>query len=261
MEIPLLRGRDFTHRDNEDGVQVAIVNESFAARYWKGEDPIGKRIDYGTGWVTVVGVARDSRYRRLVEPPSPMLFRPVLQSYHPSSYIHVRTGSDPRALASAVQVVVRSLDPNLPVFNIQTLETHIGASSFQQRLAGSLLGVFGMLALTLAAVGLYGVISYAVGQRTREIGIRVALGAQDRDIVRLVVRLGLGLAMFGVAIGLAAAVALSRLLSGLLFGIPPTDPITYIAVAAMLTSVALLASYVPALRATRIDPMAALRHE
>jgi putative ABC transport system permease protein len=259
MEIPLLRDRDFTQRDNENGPQVAIVNDSFASRFWKGEDPIGKRVEYGTGWVTVVGVARDSRYRRLVEPPSPMLFRPVLQSYQPSSYIHVRTGTDPRALAPAVQGVVRSLDPNLPVFNIQTLEAHISASSFQQRLAGSLLGVFGMLALTLAAVGLYGVISYAVGQRTREIGIRIALGAQEGDILRLVVRLGVGLAMFGV--GLAAAVALSRLLTGLLFGITPTDPVTYFAVAAMLVSVALLASYIPALRATRIDPMAALRYE
>ncbi len=261
MEIPLLRGRDFTQRDNENGSQVAIVNDSFASRFWKGGDPIGKRVEYGTGWVTVVGVARDSRYRRLVEPPSPMLFRPVLQSYQPSSYIHVRSGTDPRALAPAVQGVVRSLDPNLPVFNIQTLEAHISASSFQQRLAGSLLGVFGMLALTLAAVGLYGVISYAVGQRTREIGIRVALGAQEGDILRLVVRLGVGLAMFGVGIGLAAAVALSRLLTGLLFGITSTDPITYFVVAAMLVSVALLASYIPALRATRIDPMAALRYE
>jgi ABC-type antimicrobial peptide transport system permease subunit len=201
------------------------------------------------------------KHRSLTERPGPHLFLPVLQVYHPQVAYLVRTDGDPLALAPAVTAQLRALDPSVAVFSVFTLEDHVQASRFQQRMAGWLLGVFGAIAVALAAVGLHGVLAYAVGQRTREIGIRMALGSDRRRIFALVARHGLGMVAVGVLLGLAAAAGVTRLMSGLLIGVSPTDPLTFVAVSALLTAVALLACAVPARRATRVDPVAALRHD
>jgi predicted permease len=263
MEIPLARGRDFSVEDRRGAPAVAVINETLASRYWKDAHPVGRRFQFGDGeeWITIVGVARDSKYRTLNERPSPMIFLPVLQFYRGDLNLHVRAAGDPTALTAAVTGEIRAMDPNLPVFNIRTMEGNIRAASFQQRMASGLLGVFGFLALGLAAVGIYGVISYSVGQRMQEMGIRIALGAQRADILRLIVGQGMRLIAIGLAIGLAAAFGAARLMASLLFGVSATDTVTFAALPLLLAGVALLACYVPARRATRIDPIRALRYE
>ncbi|HEX9760871.1 MAG TPA: ADOP family duplicated permease [Candidatus Acidoferrales bacterium] len=261
MEIPLVRGREFTREDKLGQTLVAVINETLVERYWKDRDPIGSRIFFGPDPITIVGVARNSKYRQLNEAPAPMVYLSLLQFYRSDANLHVRTDGDPMALAGPVQEVIRSLDPNLPVYALRTLEGNIEAASFQQRLAGNLLGVFGALALLLAAVGIYGVISYAVGQRTHEIGIRMALGAQPRDILRLVVGHGMLLTGIGLVLGTGAAFGAAQLMSSLLFGVGATDPLTFVGVPIVLGAVALLACWLPAHRATRVDPIKALRYE
>ena len=209
----------------------------------------------------VVGVARDSKFQSLDEKPSPAVYLPVLQAFASESNFLVRTTGDPLSMARAVEAAIHGVDPAVPVFGERALATSISAAYFGQRMGGSLLGVFGGLALLLAAVGLYGVVAYSVSQRSREVGIRVALGATRPDVLRMILGHGLRLAGLGVAIGLAIALALTRLMTALLFSVSPTDLETLVGVSVLLVAVAVGASFFPAWRASRIDPMLAIRHD
>ena len=264
MGIPLHRGRDFNGRDNENAPLAVIINESFARRHFADEDPLGKRMSFRGAngpWSEIVGVVRDSKYRTLGENPRPSAFVPLAQNHETGMTLHVRTSSNPVALAGSVRREVQALDPNLAVTNLQTLSDVVAASLFAARMGAVLLAVFGFLALVLAAIGLYGVMSYAVSRRTREIGIRMALGAGKGDVLRLVLKEGLALVGTGVAAGLIVAVAATRLLTSFLFGVSPLDATTFAAIPLVLALVALLASYLPARRAARVDPIIALRYE
>ncbi|HET6277617.1 MAG TPA: ABC transporter permease [Candidatus Polarisedimenticolia bacterium] len=261
MEIPLAHGREFTPQDRFGAAGVLIVNETLATRYWPGEDPIGRQLSFGEDPYAIVGVARDIKYHELNDAAVPYVYFPVLQFFRADMTLHVRTTGDPESFAGVVRHTIAGLDPDLPVFGVMSLEAAIAPASIQQRIAGSLLGVFGFLALVLAAIGLYGVLSYAAGQRTQEIGIRMALGAQRRDALRLILGQGMFLASIGLAGGLVISFALTRLLSGVLYGVSPTDPGIFLGVAALLGLVALCACYVPARRAARVDPLVALRYE
>ncbi len=261
MEIPIVRGRDIDRRDSNDAAPVAVINETLARRYWQGEDPIGRRISYAGQWVTVVGIAHDSKYRNLSEPPTPYLFLPLQQQYASTFTLFVRTEGDPARMASAVTQTVHAIDPALPLSAIRTFEEHIGAAAFQQRMASMLLGTFGGLALALAAIGVFGVISFTVNQQTREFGIRMALGARPQDLLWWVLRRGLALAAFGVALGLPAAWAATRLMRSLLLGVSEYDPLTFAGVTLLLSGVAFAACLIPARRAAGVDPIISLRCE
>ncbi|MCI0567472.1 MAG: ABC transporter permease, partial [Acidobacteria bacterium] len=261
MRIPLLHGRDIDSSDTQEQAPVAIVNDAFARRYWPGQEAVGRRIQYGETWLTVVAVARDGKYHELDEPLSPYLFLPVLQFYRPDMTLHVRVQGDPLTFAAAVQHEILALDPDLPIFGTRTLEASLGAARMPQQLGGLLLGSFGLLALLLASVGLYGVLAFAVGQRVHEVGIRMALGAGPADIRRMIVRQGMLLVGLGVAIGWAGALGAGQLLSGFLFGVSALDPVSFAATPLLLLTVALLACYLPARRASKVDPMVALRFE
>ncbi len=264
MGVPLVLGRDFTGQDRTGAPGVVIVNEAFTRRFWPGEDPLGKRIHDGgpeNPALEVVGVVKDGKYRSLRETGRPHYFLPLGQNYSGTMTVHVRTGGRPDALLPLVRREVEALDPNLPLFNVKTLRQHLGIALFPTQVAATLLGVFGGLGLALVAVGLYGVMSYGVSQRTHEIGIRMALGAQPGNIFRLVVGQGMVMAAVGLAAGLAGAWGLTRLVRSFLFGVTPTDPLTFAGVSALLAGVALLACWIPARRATRVDPLVALRYE
>jgi macrolide transport system ATP-binding/permease protein len=262
METPMVAGRDFIAGDTEGAPRVAIVNEAMARRYWPGRDAVGGRVQFGNGiWMSVVGVCRDAKYRQWGEAAAPQLFLPIEQAYRSQATLLVRAESEPEALAPAVLAQVRAVDPALPVFAVGTLEEHVTAASVQQRLGGWLFAGFGALALALAVVGLYGVLAYSVAQRTREIGIRMALGSARTAVFALVMREGLRLLAVGLAAGLVGAGLAARALSALLLGVRPLDPVTFGAVAALMTAVALLACLVPARRAARVDPIVALRYE
>jgi putative ABC transport system permease protein len=268
MGIPLTAGRDFTWTDTETSQPVIIINQSTAERFWPGQDPIGKRLRFGrfaqTGrpWLTIVGVVGDARYRE-IEAVRPDLYVPFLQDPHWAMDVVLRTESDPMTLARPVADVVRSIDPGLPVANLTTMEKEIGDSVARPRLRTLILALFAGLALVLAAVGLYGIIAYSVAQRGHEIGIRMALGADRRQVLGLILRQGLGLTLAGLAAGLAGAVALvaTGWLGDLLYNVKPTDVFTFAVVPLLLIAVALLASLLPARRATRVDPLVVLRAE
>jgi ABC-type antimicrobial peptide transport system permease subunit len=213
------------------------------------------------GWLEVVGVAQDIKYRSLTEDPRPFYYLPLSQSYGPSMTLVVRAAGDPRAMLAPVRQAVAALDPRLPLFDVKTMTEHLGIALFPARLASSVLGAFGLLALLLAAIGLYGVVAYAVSQRTREIGLRIAIGARPVDVLRLVVGQGMRLALIGMMLGMAAALAVTRLITNLLFGLSPTDPVTLLGIALLLALATLLACWLPARRAASVDPMVALRHE
>jgi predicted permease len=262
--IPLRAGRDFSERDREGARPVAIVNESFARRYWPDEDPLGKRMHLwgpDSPLAEVVGVVADSKYGSLTEEGTPFFYMPLLQGFRQDVHLLVHARGDPRELLQPLRDQVRGLDPAVALLGTRTLEDQVGRAYFLPRNSALLLSAFGLLALLLAAVGLYGVISYAVSRRTREVGIRMALGARHVDVLGLVVGEGFRLALLGVAVGLAAAFALTRFLAGMLYRVSPTDPLTFVAVPLALTLVAVVASYVPARRASRVDPMTALRYE
>jgi predicted permease len=263
MRIPLVEGRDFSEADNAQSAPVAIVNETMARRYWgQGRSPVGKRLRATSGkWRTVVGVARDIKQFEPTEPTHPWVYTPHAQDYESMMTLIARTTGDPWQSLAGVRAAAHDLDPTLPVFDEKTLKTHSGVPLFLDRIAVTFLSAFGLLALMLAAVGLYGVMSYSVTARTREIGIRMALGAQTGAVLKQVIKQGMILALIGVAIGLAAAFALTRLMESLLYGVSATDVLTFTLVSLLLAAVAVLACYIPARRATKVDPMVALRCE
>ena len=261
MRTPVIAGRDFTEQDNDKSQIVAIVNEEFANRYWPGKDPIGKRIRNDQQWFTVVGVVRNAKYRRLVYAPEPVYFTPLYQSYRDLVTIHARVSGDPKSYAGVVERTVHQLNADLPVFGVTTLKSSMQLGSIFERVAGTFAGAFGLLAVVLAAVGIYGVIAYATRQRTREIAIRMALGARRVEVLRLVLGQGLWLTVAGLGIGIAISLALTRYLKSELYGVAATDVWTYAAVTLLLCLVALVACYIPAQRATKVHPMEALRHD
>jgi putative ABC transport system permease protein len=264
MRIPLLRGRQFDGRDAADSPPVALVNESMAREFWPGEDPVGKRFRMGDTkgpWKTVVGVVGDVLHKGLDAPHTIQVYLPNTQFTDSMVILAVRTSNDPVSLAAAVRSEITSLDPQVPISEVATMEEVVSLSVANQRFGALLFLLFGAIALVLTAVGIYGVISYGVAQRRHEIGIRLALGATRREVLRLLIREAMKPALLGAALGLSAALGLTRLLSRLLYDVKPTDPLVFVAVLVLLISVALLASYVPARRATRVDPMVALRYE
>lgn len=261
MGIPVLSGRDFSTADRKGAPGVCAVNEAVARRYFNGEDPLGRTLKLGNEQLTVIALVKDTKLRQFTERPQRQLWLSVGQFYRPEAMLHVRTAGDPAAITPAVQDVVRSLDPNLPVFGIRTMAKHLESGAIVQKIGGTMLAVFGALALLLASVGLYGVIAYIFSQRTHELGIRVALGAGRRDIMRLVLAQGAWLAGIGLAIGLAASAMLMPLMKSQLVGVEDRDPLTFAATALALAAVALAASYFPARRASRVDPIVALRYE
>jgi putative ABC transport system permease protein len=270
MHIPLRAGRDLTPQDREGSPLVGVVNESFAREYFPGASPIGARVRWvhmegAPQWITIVGVVGDVKHFGLDQPEASAIYTPYVQSQQAWKrwmFLVVRSDAvDPSALVGAVKARVWSVDPRIPLTKVLTMEEVAAVSVAGRRFQTALLGVFALVALALAAVGIYGLISYSVGRRTHEIGVRMALGARRRDILGLVVRQGLLLASAGLAAGLAGAFALTRLLAGLVYGVSPTDPATYAALSLFLLLVALLACLIPARRATKVDPMEALRYE
>ncbi len=265
MGIPVLSGRSFSDKDGRNAPPVVMINQQMADRFWPRQNPVGQSVKLmgPTGSRTraeIIGVVKTGRYQSLGEDPKPFFYRSLLQDYEPAVQLVVRTQGDV-PIVGALRQEVRALDPQMALVGVETLEQHMQLPLFPARAAGLLLGMFGLLALTLAVVGLYGVIAYSVSQRTREIGVRMALGARRSDVIRLVVVQGLRLTLIGMGIGLIGALGVTRVLSNFLYGIKPTDPLSFAAVAVSLTLVALAASYVPARWATRVDPMRALRSE
>jgi predicted permease len=261
MRIPLVRGRGFGDADRPGAPAVAVVNETFARRFWPGQDALGKRISAsgpGGPWREVVGVARDGKYLSLTAQTLPYVFLPALQ-VPGATVFHVRTTVVPRTLRDAVRGVVASAAPDWTVTRIRTMDAQIGVSLTPQRVAGSVLSVFGGIALLLSAVGLYGVVAYSVASRGREIGVRVALGARDADVVRLVLRQGTTLVVLGIALGLPVAWGVSRLLGAFLIGSDSANVVSYLTASVVLAAIALLASWIPARRAAAVHPMVALR--
>jgi len=268
LAIPLVRGRYFEQRDNETGAPVAIIDETMANTYWPKEDPIGKRIKQGgrqssQPWRTIVGVVRHVRYRTLESPSRVEFYWPYDQTSFPlgSMSLAIHTSSDPRSLAGVVQRQVQALDPDQPAYRIRTMAELMSESMARRRLSMFLLAIFAGVALALAAVGIYGIMSYSVAQRAHEVGIRMALGAGSMDVVRMVLGQSLGLTLAGILVGLLGSLALTNFLSSLLFNIKATDATTFLLVALILGVVALVASFVPAYRATMVDPVDALRQE
>ena len=267
MSIPLLRGRPLTDQDTATSPNAVVISETMARRHWPGEDPIGKRISPGrpespSDWVSVVGVVQDVRQFDLIAEPRPQMYFSYQQMgfFAPRDLV-VKTDVDPLSLAGTVRKTVWEVDKDQPVSNITTMDEIVAESVARQRFSMLLLAIFAGLALLLAAVGIYGVMSYSVAQRRGEIGIRMALGAQKRDVLKLTVGRSLKLVLIGVAVGLVGAFMLTRLMSSLLFGVRPTDPTTFAAISLLFIGVALIASYLPARRATRVDPLVALRYE
>jgi putative ABC transport system permease protein len=267
MEIPLLRGRAFTDRDNvrPDGHRdVAIISRQLAERMWPNADPLGQRVncnDDGTGCAEIVGVVGDVKHNSLVDDVGYDFYCAAYQSYSKQTHFVARTQGDPMTFANDIQRAIWQTAPDTGIFNVMPVTRLSANTIWQSRVWGLLLGIFSAIALVLATVGIYGVMAYFVTQRTREIGVRIALGAQWRDVLKLVLRSGLTLVTIGLAIGLAGAFALTRLMTSLLFEVSPADPITFVAVALSVVFATLLACYIPARRATRVDPLIALRYE
>jgi putative ABC transport system permease protein len=263
--IPLLKGRLFTGQEDESQPGVIVINQSFAQRYFASEDPLGKRIKLGrqpqNPWLTIAGIVRDVKTEGLDIEARPQMYRSILQASNLLLTLVIRTSSNPSSLAETVRDEVRSVDPDMPVFGIRTMEEVMAKTVVQRRFAMVLLAVFAFVALALSSVGIYGVIAYSVGQRTHEIGVRMALGASSRDVLQLIMMQGVKLTLAGAAIGIAGAIAVTRFLAFLLFGITATDPLTFAGITLLLSSVALLACYFPARRAMKVDPITALRHE
>jgi putative ABC transport system permease protein len=261
MGIPVTAGREFTWAEDAKTQPVVIISEATARRYFAGRDPLGRTIHFGSTPFKVVGVAGDVPQRFLNERVRPMAYLPILQVFRTDAFLHLRASGDAAALAPAVRSVVRELDPTLPVFEVVTMQQNLRGSMVPQQIGGTMLGLFGGLALLLAGVGLYGVIAYVFSQRTHELGIRVALGADRRAIIRLVLSHGAWLAGTGLGIGLVISAVVMPLLKSQLLGVEGRDPLTFVTTALVLAAVALAASYIPARRAAKVDPIVALRYE
>jgi putative ABC transport system permease protein len=265
MGIPLLAGRLFEARDTPEVPRVVVINSALARRFFPGEDPVGRRIGVGDPakptWLEVVGVVGDVHQLGLDKEPAPEFYKSQLQEPAWGYTLVVRAERDADSVLTSVRGAVRRVDAEMPVYNVRTAEALLSRSVAQPRFRALLLGLFAALAAVLAAVGIAGVVSWSVTQRTREIGIRMALGAQPRDVLRLVLGQGMGAVLVGVVVGLAGALALTRVLEGLLFGLTTTDPVTFAGGVGALTATALLASYLPTRRALRVDPAVALRNE
>jgi putative ABC transport system permease protein len=266
MRIPMRSGREFSEMDRPVSVPVAIVSRRLADRLWPGQEPLGQRLQFADTaqpetWLTVVGVSESVLHHELDGEPGFDLYRPFTQSSTAGLYYVLRTDGDPRVLANAATAIIGATDPNQSFLDVQTMEARLANRMWQRRLAGALFGSFAALALILAAIGLYGVLSYLVTQQTREIGVRLALGAAPRAVMGMVVRRGMTLAVAGVSIGLVIAFGLARLVAGLLYEVSPADPLTFAGVTAGLLAIVVLASWVPARRAMRVDPIIALRAE
>ena len=266
MGIPLVRGREFNDGDTIDNTRGVVIGEKTAKHYWPNQDPIGKRLKPGgtndneTPWRTVIGVVKDVRQNDFIaEPKMQMYFSYKQLGQLVANALIVRTSVDPLSLATPVRNAIWSVDKDQPVANIDSMENIVAGAVARQRFSMLLLAIFAALALVLAAVGIYGVMSYTVAQQTREIGIRIALGAKRGDVLKMTVKQAIKLVGLGLAIGLPSAFILTRVMSTLLFGISATDPITFLGISLVVLVVALLASYIPALRATKVDPMIALR--
>jgi predicted permease len=263
---PLLRGRAFDESDRAGGLPVAIINEIMARRLWPGEDPVGKRFKFGppespAPWLTVVGLARDMRRERLESAPIAQVFRPLAQLPSLHMELLVKTRVAPLGLAESVRREIHAIDKSVAAYGISSVEKRLGASLFERKFQASLLTAFSSIALLLAAIGTYGIVHFSVQQRTREIGVRMVLGAQKLDVLSAVMGQGLKLVSIGVGLGIALAFSITRLMQRLLFEVRPTDPLTFAAVALLLGGIALLACWLPARRAARVDPMEALRYE
>ena len=268
MRTSLVHGREFTDQDQDGTELVAVVNETFVRRMMtsinSSNEAIGKRVSFGTAggpFMRIVGVAQDGKYFNIAEDPRPFIWTPMAQDYSSNGILTVRTEGNPEPLISAVRKEVSALDPNLPLFDVKTLAEHMRFALFPARIAATVLGVFGFVALLLSAIGIYGITSYTVAQRTHEIGIRLALGAQLSDVLSLVLRHGLKLTIIGSALGLFGAYLATRAITSVLYGVSATDPLTFGLVSLLLIGVALLACYVPSRRATKVDPLIALRSE
>ena len=261
MGIPLISGREFTPADDENAPRVAIVNQTMVARYWRGQNPIGQRLQVKGNWVQVVGLVKDSKYYSLEEPPRPFFYVPLRQYFEIEPDIHIRTTQPLQTIQSALLREVRALDPNLALYEMITLQEQVNRSTSEQLVAVTLVALFGGLALLLASIGLYGVMSYTVSQSTRELGLRMALGAGPANLLRLVLSRGLLLTATGLIVGIALALLLTRLLGNLLFHVSPRDPLAFGAAFLVMTLASTAACFLPAWRATRTDPMRALRAE
>jgi predicted permease len=262
---PVIQGREFTDADTATAPKVAIINDTFAKKIWPGENPLGKsfRTQKDGPAIQVVGVTRTGKYLFLYEPPQPYVYFPLAQRYSASANLFVYTENDPRQMVSAVRDQISALDANLPVYAVTTMETHVqyGKPLMPARLGAMLVGAFGLLGLVLASVGVYGVVSYSVSQRTQEIGVRTAMGAQRSHVLKLILKQGMGMALIGTGVGLVLALALFRALGALLYGVKSFDPLTLSSVSLLLLLVAFVASYIPAVRATHVDPVVALREQ
>jgi len=263
LGIPLRRGRDFAESDHPDSPKVVAINETMARQFWPEQDALGKRFKFlgQDWWNEVVGIAADGKYNFIGENPQPHIYLSLRQVYDPGVTLHVRSSGDPAAALGTARQAVQEMDRTLPITNVFTYGEIVRQSLWAPRMGAFLLAVFGLLSLLLAVIGIYGVMSYSVSQRTRELGLRMALGAARRDVLRMVVRQGLVLAAVGIVIGLGLALATTRLVGNLLFDFSAYDPLTFVGIPLLLGLAAFLASAQPAWRATRVDPTVALRSE
>jgi putative ABC transport system permease protein len=267
LEIPVLFGRNFTDSDDDKGLPVALVDQTLARQYWPNEDPIGKRVKAGNPalsanpWLKIVGVVGDVRSDSLDSQGVPHIYLPVFQAPSFDSVIFLRTAGDPGTLGDAIRREVEAVDPDVPVYAVRSMEGVVARSVAERRFALQILGFFAGVALLLAAIGIYGVMAYTFSQRTHEIGIRMALGAQPGDILRTALGEGMRLVVVGLGSGLIGALIFTRFLRSMLYGVTPSDPLTYASLLALLAAIALLACFIPARRATRVDPLVALREE